>query len=89
MKFAELDSIARRAARSSGDLRDDARQEAWVKFLTYPPQTRAYAWRSANSARNTLWRKERTQRRLVSAAASGIPLLRRKPLALWRKWFRE
>ena len=64
MKFAELDGIARSAARSSGSLRDDVRQEAWVKFLTYPPQSHPYAWRCANSARNDLWRRERRWWRL-------------------------
>ena len=59
LTFADLDGIARRAAAQTAPyLRDDVYQEAWVKFLRYPPPNRTYAWRSANSAKAGLYRSE-------------------------------
>lgn len=75
LPFAELSRIAASVARSAAsDTRDDVYQEAWVKFLRYPPPHSAYAWRAAQSARNNLFKRERTQRRLVEAIIAGVPL---------------
>ncbi len=63
--FDVLDKISKRVAYDVGHgLQDDVRQEIWVKFLLYPPPNRAYAWRAAKSARNSLWRHEQRWWRL-------------------------
>ena len=60
LPFAELSYIASRVAVYAGPgLRDDVYQEAWLKFLRWPPPNRAYAWRAAKSARDSLWLRER------------------------------
>ena len=65
LPFMELSHIASCVAGYVGpDLRDDVYQEAWLKFLRWPPPNRAYAWRAAKSARSLLWDRERRWRRL-------------------------
>src|SRR3990167_2620677 len=69
---SELHDIAHRAvARVSTYLRDDAYQEAWLRFLRYPPPNRLYAGRAANSARDDLCRQER-QFQQVKKLAPGL-----------------
>ena len=69
LTFADLDGIARRsAAQTSSDLRDDVYQESWLRFLRYPPPNRTYAWRSANSARISLYRSEARFQRVKELA---------------------
>jgi len=59
---ASLDEIARRVAASVCSLwRDDVRQDAWLRFLRYQPQTRLGAWLMARSARDSFLRRQRTR----------------------------
>src|SRR6266542_283186 len=63
MAAIDIDQIARIVAGESPNLDfDDVYQEAMLKMLAYPPQSRAGAFRIAASARNDLWRKERRHR---------------------------
>ena len=52
--FAELHSIARTVAAQSGRaaLFDDIVQEAWLRFLQWPPRHRQGAWLMATQAKN-------------------------------------
>jgi DNA-directed RNA polymerase specialized sigma24 family protein len=60
MPAINIDEIARMVAAESPSLDfDDVYQEAMLKMLAYPPQSRTGAFRIAVSARNSLWRKER------------------------------
>ena len=63
--YRELDRIARAAsAQAERSLREDAYQEAWLKFLRWPPPNRVYAWREANSARSRIASQESRQQRI-------------------------
>jgi hypothetical protein len=58
-----------------GELRKDAYQEAWVRFLEYGPRTPTGARTMAMSACIDLLRKERTQQRLIDGLLMGIPMI--------------
>src|SRR3990172_2960295 len=54
LSFRELNGIARTVAAQSGEpgLFDDIVQEAWVRYLQWPPRHRQGAWLMALQARN-------------------------------------
>ena len=63
--YGDLHRIASGAASHAPPyLREDAYQEAWVRFIRYPPPCKLYAWRAANSARNQLLGKEARHQRI-------------------------
>ena len=71
--FSELKVIAASVAGRVDDLhsRRDVYQEAWRRFVQYPPRTYLGAWLMANSARDSLYKRERTQRRVKDSAPSA------------------
>ncbi len=61
MEFADLSRIAVNVAGTHGVVsqRDDVYQDAMEKFYRYRVRTRLGAWLMAQSARNSLYRKEK------------------------------
>ncbi|KKM02575.1 hypothetical protein LCGC14_1783060 [marine sediment metagenome] len=78
---AELSRIAATVASRAGDLRDDTHQEIWLQFLRYQPRTKTYAWKAANSARNSLCRKENSWQRVRDEGPEACNQVHRAKLA--------
>ncbi len=63
LTFEELDKAARMIARTAPlDDQDDVYQDAWERFLKYPPQKIDGARMMARCARDDLWRLQRKRR---------------------------
>jgi len=75
LSVAVLDRIARTVAAQAvpimkgTSLFNDIVNEAWLRFLRYPPRHRAGAWVMARSARGEVLRAERRQEHLRARAA--------------------
>ncbi len=82
---AELSRIAATVASRAGDLRDDTHQEIWLQFLRYQPRTKTYAWKAANSARNSLCRKENSWQRVRDEGPEVGNQVHRAKLAVRRQ----
>jgi len=61
--YGELNGIARTVAAQSGEagLFDDIVQEAWVRFIQWPPRHRQGAWMMAFQAKNEVIYRERQE----------------------------
>ena len=59
--FRELNGIARTVAAQSGEagLFDDIVQEAWLRFIQWPPRRRQGAWLMAFQAKNEVIYREK------------------------------
>ena len=67
--FHGLSNIASTVAATADiNLRRDVYQEAWRKYVQYPPRTKMGAWLMANHARDSLYKREKYQRKVKDSA---------------------
>ena len=73
LDFDVLSGIAATvAAGVEPDMRHDTFQEAFLRFMRYSPRTRAGAYVMARSARDDLYRRQRTQRKLAALTVDDL-----------------